>query len=76
MITEGIFSRSRNPMYIGMFVFLIGISVCSMNLLSILSPFLFLFCIMLVFIPKEERMMRDEFGEEYVNYTNKVRRWL
>ena len=37
LITEGIFLKTRNPMYIGRFLFLSGISICFMNLFSILT---------------------------------------
>lgn len=76
MITEGVFSKTRNPMYVGMFLFLIGISICFMNLFSMIIPLLFLFCIQQIFIPKEEMLMKETFGEEYEVYRKKVKRWI
>lgn len=76
MITEGMFSKSRNPMYIGMFMFLCGIAMCFGNLFSLLTPIGFIMIIRLIFIPKEEKLMEAKFGEKYVLYKQKVRRWL
>ncbi|MBN2820093.1 MAG: isoprenylcysteine carboxylmethyltransferase family protein [Bacteroidales bacterium] len=76
LITEGVFSRTRNPMYIGMFLLLLGIAVCFMNLFSILAAFCFLGIIRIVFIPKEERLLTSVFKQDYLDYKNKVRRWI
>ena len=64
LITEGIFSKTRNPMYMGMFLFLLGISLCFMNLFSQLIAFLFFFLFHFYFIPQEEKMMLDQFGQK------------
>jgi protein-S-isoprenylcysteine O-methyltransferase Ste14 len=76
MNTDGIFSKSRNPMYIGMFLLLLGIGICFLNIFSILTPFGFILAINLLCIPREERMMFDTFGQEYLDYKSKVRRWI
>ena len=76
MITEGMYSKSRNPMYIGMFIFLSGIAMCFGNLFSLLTPLGFMMIIRLVFIPKEEKLLENKFGEKYLVYKQKVRRWL
>ena len=76
LITEGVFSKTRNPMYIGMFLLLLGISVGFGNLLSMGTPFFFIMMMRLIFIPKEEKMMLEVFGDEYLHYKKQVRRWL
>ncbi len=76
MITEGIFGKTRNPMYIGMFLAILGISVCFMNILGMVIPFVFIILIRILFIPVEEKMMLETFGQEYINYKNRVRRWI
>ncbi|MDD5571294.1 MAG: isoprenylcysteine carboxylmethyltransferase family protein [Bacteroidales bacterium] len=76
LITEGVFAKTRNPMYIGMFLLLLGIGVCFMNLFSILTSFGFILTIHLFCIPVEEKMMHDAFGQDYLDYKNKVRRWI
>lgn len=76
LITDGIFSKSRNPMYIGMFLFLLGTAVCFMNLFSLITPFIFLTAVNLIFIKKEEKMMAEKFGDEYLRYKSRVKRWI
>lgn len=76
IITTGIFSISRNPMYAGMTLVLAGIGICMMNLYSILTPFLFWAYINFIIIPKEEKLMFKVFGKTYSDYKSKVRRWI
>jgi protein-S-isoprenylcysteine O-methyltransferase Ste14 len=75
LITGGIFAKTRNPMYTGMFLLLLGIGTCFMNCFSILTAFGFLLLIQCVFIPKEEKLMVEAFGEEYLRYKKKVSKW-
>jgi protein-S-isoprenylcysteine O-methyltransferase Ste14 len=76
LITDGVFRFSRHPMYLGMVLILIGISI----LLGSVTPFLVTatFTVMMetVFIKVEERMMREVFGDAYLEYKKKVRKWL
>lgn len=76
LITDGIFSKTRNPMYIGMFLMVLGIGICFMNLFSILIAFVFLLLIHFISIPIEEKMMYDTFGQEFLDYKRDVPRWL
>ncbi len=76
MITEGVFSKTRNPMYVGMFLLLLGLGLCFRNIFSILTPFGFISILRMVFIPREEKLMHDAFGQDYLDYKNKVRRWI
>ncbi|HEY9125191.1 MAG TPA: isoprenylcysteine carboxylmethyltransferase family protein [Bacteroidales bacterium] len=76
MITEGVFAKSRNPMYIGMFLLLLGFGICSTNMLSILACFVFVLLVNGLVIPQEEKLMKEAFGQEYDAYKSKVRRWI
>ncbi len=76
LIKEGVFSKTRNPMYLGMFILLLGLSIFSTNFFALSLPFVFLSLVRLIFIRKEERMMHDAFGEEYLEYKRTVGRWL
>jgi protein-S-isoprenylcysteine O-methyltransferase Ste14 len=76
MIQEGVFSKTRNPMYIGMFLLLLGIGVCFRNMFSILIPVLFMILIHFVFVLKEEKLMFDVFGQIYLDYKTRVKRWV
>ncbi len=76
MITEGVFSKTRNPMYIGMFLFLFGMSICFMNIFSILTSILFISFARIYFIPIEEKLLSEEYGIEYEIYKQNVKRWI
>lgn len=75
LIQEGIFGKSRNPMYVSMFTLLLGLSIASTNLISIVLPFLFLLIVFILFVRKEEKMLEENFGQEYLKYKRKVSRW-
>lgn len=76
LITEGVFSKTRNPMYLGMFTMVFGVGIFSTNLLSLLFPLIFLLYVRILFVAKEEQMLKDTFGKAYIDYKNRVPRWL
>ena len=41
MINEGVFTKTRNPMYIGMTILIFGFSIISTNVISLFLPFIF-----------------------------------
>jgi protein-S-isoprenylcysteine O-methyltransferase Ste14 len=76
LVTRGPFSVSRNPMYVGMVLGLLGIAVYVGTLPFYLAA-LAQFCILnFGFIPFEEEKMERQFGDEYRAYKRRVRRWL
>ncbi len=76
VIEEGVYRYSRNPMYAGAIIFLIGCSILSGNILSLSCP-LFMFGVLnWMFIPFEEEKMEKSFGQNYLEYKKRVRRWL
>lgn len=74
--TEGAFRISRNPMYLGIFVGLVGISVLLGSAVTFIFPLIFFVVMNNGFIPYEERLMEKHFGDEYREYLRTVRRWL
>lgn len=76
LIQEGIYLKSRNPMYFGMFLVLCGLSISMQNLIGILCPIFFFLIINLYTIPKEEYLLSKAFGDDYLNYKKSVRRWF
>jgi protein-S-isoprenylcysteine O-methyltransferase Ste14 len=76
MIKDGPFAFSRNPMYLGMSLLLLGFAIGFANLLTIALPFLFWLYLSLIIIPVEEDMMKRVFGTEYLQYKKSVRRWI
>ena len=73
---EGLYRVSRNPMYLGMFITLLGVSIYLGSLVSFLAPPLFVWIVTLRFISREEQALLDCFGDEYVQYKARVRRWI
>jgi len=76
LVTSGIYSLSRNPMYVGFVFWLAGFSFCYLNLISILLTLGFYIYMDKVQIPHEERALTFVFGERYTRYQVQVRRWL
>jgi protein-S-isoprenylcysteine O-methyltransferase Ste14 len=76
LVTTGPFRVSRNPVYLGMVLGLLGVAV----LAGSLSPFLVipLFAVLIDrrFIQAEEAQLERTFGASYVAYKSQVRRWL
>ena len=76
LIIDGVFSKTRNPMYLGMSILILGFSVLSTNVIALTLPIIFLILVSLIYIRKEERLLLKAFGEEYIKYKKNVRRWL
>jgi len=76
LLTEGLYRFTRNPMYLGMTLVLLGIAFFVGTLPMFLVPFAFFCLINFVFIPFEEAKMHRQFGEEYADFKRRVRRWI
>lgn len=76
LITEGIFNYSRNPIYLGMIITLIGVWIYLGSLTPVFIIPVFSWLIQEMFIKEEEKMLEDRFGEDYREYKATVRRWI
>ena len=76
LITIKLYALTRNPMYMGMFIILLGIGLLSGNIGSIITAFLFIPIMNYRIIKHEENMLENEFQNEYNLYKKKVRRWI
>ena len=76
LVTSGIFKYSRNPMYLGMLMIVLSTSIFYLNLYSILTPLLFILWINKFQIKREEEFLIEKFGDEYLSYKKKTRRWI
>lgn len=76
LVTRGIFTITRNPLYVSLLFLYAGVGV-HFNLWwpIILIPFLIAVMDRLV-IAREEAYLTRRFGDEYQNYRTRVRRWL
>lgn len=76
LVTSGIYRYSRNPMYLGLVLILLGWAFYLSHFLSfVLLPVFILYMTRLQIQP-EEQMMARKFGKTYQAYLNKVRRWI
>ncbi len=76
LIKEGIFNYSRNPIYLGMIICLIGLWIFLGSLSPVFIIPVFAGLIQKIFIKQEEKMLEDKFGQEYQEYKLTVRRWI
>jgi len=76
IVSTGIYGISRNPMYLGMLLVLLGYAVNLAALSSYLTLGLFVVYMNQFQIKPEERHLEQKFGADYSDYKNKVRRWL
>ncbi len=76
LVSTGIFRFSRNPMYLGMLLILVGFSIKLASVLALLALPLFVAVITLLQIKPEEAVLTEIFGEAYLNYCRQVRRWI
>lgn len=76
LVTSGPYRATRNPMCAGFALMLLGAAFCVGTLPMLLAPAAFLWIIKTIFIPYEERKMERFFGQEYLDYKKRVRRWL
>ena len=76
IVTSGLYKISRNPMYVGLLFVLVGYAIW----LGSITPFLLLPLFVLLIttqqIIPEEEMLEEKFGQEYLDYKMRVRRWL
>lgn len=76
LVVRGIFRVTRNPMYVGLLMILVGWSLYLGSWLALLVLPLFVVFITRFQIRPEERVMAEKFGEAYADYCAQVRRWL
>jgi len=76
LVTTGIFAISRNPMYAGMTLILLGVAL----LLGSLTPFAVVIVLPvlfgLAFVGPEEAMLEERFGDRFREYRARVRKWI
>jgi protein-S-isoprenylcysteine O-methyltransferase Ste14 len=76
LVTDGAFRVTRNPMYLGMILILVGVALLLGSLTPLLVAAGFAAIIETRFIPVEERMLAETFGDAWTAYCGKTRRWI
>jgi protein-S-isoprenylcysteine O-methyltransferase Ste14 len=74
--TDGPYRLTRNPAYVGMTLVYIAIAVLASALWVLLPLPLVLLIIDRAVIAREERYLERKFGQEYLDYKGRVRRWI
>jgi len=76
IVTDGSFRFSRNPLYLSLLLLLLGIAVLMFSFwLFFTIPILYILFLFNAVKP-EESYLSQKFGEEYLDYSAKVRRWI
>ena len=70
------FTWTRNPMYLGIVIVLLGLAIFFSSIAMLLAPAIFFAVIDRMVIPREEETMERLFGQDYVAYKERVRRWI
>lgn len=70
------YTFTRNPMYLGLALALLGFAVFFDSIVMLLGPAVFYAAIDTIVIPREEETMLARFGDQYREYKGRVRRWL
>jgi protein-S-isoprenylcysteine O-methyltransferase Ste14 len=76
LVTDGPFRISRHPMYLGFVGLLLGAAMLLGSLTAFVAPVAMYFILSILFIPFEEQMCQEVFGEAYADYRKRVRKWL
>jgi len=76
LLTNGWYRFTRNPMYLGMTLSLLGSGIALGSVGALLPLPVFIVLIEALFIRGEERFLEEIFGEDFRRYRASVRRWL
>lgn len=76
LVCSGIYSVTRNPMYVGLLLVLVAWAVFLSSAWALLGPLAFAIYINRFQIAPEERVLSAMFGTDYAAYQSRVRRWL
>lgn len=76
IVAEGVYRLTRNPMYLGMALFYVGLGLMFSSLGVLLLLPILIVMIQTQVIAREERYLESKFGDQYLAYKGKVRRWM
>jgi len=76
LITHDIYRMTRNPMYLGIMLMLLGLAVATGGIFFYLATVVFFLIVDYVFCTYEETQLIRTFGAAYERYLEDVRRWL
>jgi protein-S-isoprenylcysteine O-methyltransferase Ste14 len=75
LVTRGVYSISRNPMYVGDFLVTVSIGIACLSWVFLLVAIVNLLLLRNVVVA-EERFLLEKYGAEYRDYINRTPRWI
>ena len=76
IVSDGVYRFTRNPMYLAMAVMYVGIALLVRAAWALVLLPVVMIAVDRLVIAKEESYLRGKFGETYMNYCSRVRRWI
>jgi len=76
LVTDGIYSWTRNPMYLGLSLILVGIGLATGSAWFLVALPIAVFAVTKLAIEPEEVYLANKFGAAYEAYKSRVRRWF
>jgi protein-S-isoprenylcysteine O-methyltransferase Ste14 len=76
LVTSGVFAFTRNPIYLGMMLVMLGFAVLLASPVALLLSSIFVVYIDRFQVEPEERALTAILGQEYIEYRSRVRRWI
>jgi len=76
VVSSGPFRYSRNPIYVGLLLVVAGFAIALNSAWQLAAAVLLLLLLHYGVVLREERFLAAAFGDEYRDYTHRVRRWL
>jgi protein-S-isoprenylcysteine O-methyltransferase Ste14 len=76
LVTSGVFTHTRNPMYLSLVLVLCAVAVGLASPTALLVALVFFLFVRRFQVVPEERALREKFGSAYEDYSARVRRWV
>lgn len=76
IVKSGLYSLSRNPMYLGMLLMSVGSAFTLRDANTLIAPLALFIIISQGYIKEEEIFLEKLFGQSYLDYKKSVRRWF
>lgn len=76
VVTTGVYRITRNPIYLGYFCMTLGVPLIFGNVWGLVAAPIQAYLFNRLIITREESYLSGKFGQDYLDYTSKVRRWM
>lgn len=76
LVTTGIYAYVRHPIYAAFFYIAIGLILITQNIILFILPVIYWVFLTVAMIKTEEKWLIDKFGNDYIDYSKKVNRFI